>query len=233
MNVSRSAMPAPGVRVWDLPTRLFHWSMVICFVGAWLTREGDGQRLLHVLFGYTLFGLIGIRLIWGVIGTRYARFAEFIRGPRAVIDYLSGKATRYIGHNPAGAIAIVLMLALGLGSGITGWLMASGRAGEGLEDIHEFFANGSLAVVIVHVLGVIWSSLRHRENLPRAMLTGKKTGQPTQGIAHNHAWLAWLLLAAILAFWGSSWRTQQLPMGLDAGVQAGHDGEHADDHDDD
>ncbi len=193
------------ILVWDAPTRLFHWLLALSFVGAFVTAESERTRDLHLLFGYTLLGLIGFRLVWGLIGTRYARFRSFLFRPAAVRDYLASLLTRhpkhYLGHNPAGSLAVFLLLTLGLLAGITGWATYNDTGGEWLEELHEGMANAMLAVVFVHIAGVVVSSLLHRENLVRAMLTGRKQGEPTQRIHYHHAWLGVVLLAAVAAFW--------------------------------
>ena len=209
------------ILVWDLPTRLFHWSLALCFTGAWLTSDSERQQLLHFLFGYSLFGLIAFRLVWGVVGTRYARFAQFVRGPRAVLHYLRALWQRRpengVGHNPAGAVAIVLLLGLGFGTALTGWLMASGRAGDALEEVHEALATAMLALVGVHVLAVIASSVLHRRNLVRAMVTGYQQGLPAQGIRSAAVAVGLVLAAALGGFWAYGLATQRLPFGLGAG----------------
>ncbi len=209
------------ILVWDLPTRIFHWSLALCFAGAWLTSESERQQLLHFLFGYSLFGLIAFRLVWGLVGTRYARFAQFVRGPGAVLHYLRAlwqrRAEDGVGHNPAGAVAIVLLLALGLGTALTGWLMASGRAGDALEEVHEALATAMLVLVGVHVLGVIVSSVLHRKNLVRAMVTGYQPGLPAQGIRSGAVAVGLVLAAALGGFWAYGLATQRLPFGLGAG----------------
>lgn len=198
--------PKQSILVWDIPTRLFHWLLALSFVGAFVTAESERTRDLHLLFGYTLLGLIGFRLLWGLIGTRYARFRSFLFRPAAVRDYLVSLLTRhpkhYLGHNPAGSLAVFLLLALGLFAGITGWAAYNDASGgEWLEELHEGMANAMLAVVFVHIAGVVVSSLLHRENLVRAMFTGRKHGEPAQGIRYRHAWLGAILLAAVAGFW--------------------------------
>ncbi|NOT87882.1 MAG: cytochrome B [Lysobacter sp.] len=231
---------ATKVLIWDLPTRLFHWSLAICFAGAWLTSDSERQQLLHLLFGYSLFGLIGFRIVWGFIGSRYARFGSFFKGPGATLRYLGSMAKRqpehHVGHNPAGAVAVWLLLGLGLAIAITGWQMVVGSAGESLEEVHEALAIAMLVVVGLHIVGVIVSSVLHRENLPRAMVTGRKSGlRPEDGIARKSGIVALLLFAALAAFWSYGLATRQLPFGLagsgdptTAGAAAGHE-EHDED----
>lgn len=221
--------------VWDLPTRFFHWSLAICFAGAWLTSDSERQLLLHLLFGYSLFGLIAFRIVWGFIGSRYARFGNFFQGPGATLRYLGSMAKRqpdhHVGHNPAGAAAVWLLLGLGLAVAITGWQMVVGSAGESLEEVHDALAIAMLVVVGVHIVGVIVSSVLHRENLPRAMVTGYKSGlRPEDGITHKSGVVALLLAAALAAFWSYGLATQRLPFGLvgsgetaSAGEAGGHE----------
>lgn len=209
MNDS-SASPAK-VLVWDMPVRLFHWLMVLCFAGAYLTAETERFRLVHVTLGYTMAGLVAFRLVWGLMGTRYARFSSFVRGPRAVWRYLrslpGGQPEHHVGHNPAGALAIVLILGLTAMVTSTGWANYNELGGDWLEETHEVLANLMLLIVGVHVAGVVLSSWLHKENLVRAMVTGRKPGQAQDGI--HRAWLgvAALMLAAVLGFWWQQWQT--------------------------
>lgn len=199
------------IAVWDLPTRVFHWSLALSFAGAFITGDSERWRDLHLIFGYTLMGLIVFRLVWGLIGTRYARFASFVTGPGKVVSYLTSLATRkpehHVGHNPAGALAIVLLLGLGLTIALTGLATFNELGGEWLEEVHEWAGNAMLAVVGVHIAGVVASSFLHRENLVGAMLTGNKQGQPAQGIRSTHRLLGVALLAALIATW-SAWAIQ-------------------------
>lgn len=247
MNTPDAAAASPSIRVWDLPTRVFHWSLVICFAGAWLTSESERQALLHLLFGYSLFGLILFRLVWGVVGSRYARFSQFVRGPQAIARYLRSLWRRQpehsVGHNPAGAVGVLLLLGLGLATAFTGWLMVSG-AGESLEDLHEGLATAMLVLVFVHIAAVVVSSWLHRENLTRAMITGRKRGEAQEGIAKNAVVTGALLLAALAAFWGYGLSQNQVPLGLAgtggmdeeshaAGGEYDEEGDEEDEHDGD
>ncbi|MDH5206909.1 MAG: cytochrome b/b6 domain-containing protein, partial [Hylemonella sp.] len=112
------------ILVWDLPVRVFHWLLVLCFFGAYLSSESERWMLLHVTLGYTLGGLLAFRLLWGLWGTRHARFVNFVRGPMAVARYLGsllrGRPEHHVGHNPAGALAVVLLLVLGAVTAFTG-----------------------------------------------------------------------------------------------------------------
>lgn len=166
------------VRVWDPLVRVFHWSLVLAFFGAYLLGEDGGQ--LHQALGYTVLGLVAFRLVWGLIGSRHARFASFIPSYRKLTTYLKDvlahREARYLGHNPAGAVMIVALLLALIGTGTTGWLLTTDAFWDSnwMEEVHEILANGTLFLVGLHVAGVLFSSLRHRENLVRAMLTGRK-----------------------------------------------------------
>lgn len=199
------ASQSPAVRVWDLPLRFFHWLLALSFGVAYLTAELDDWRLLHVTLGYTVAGLVLFRLLWGIWGTHYARFSNFVRGPQAVTGYLrsllAGRPAHYTGHNPAGAVAIVLMLALALLLTAAGWLLYTERVGEWMEEVHELLANLLLMVVLVHIAAVLLSSRLHGENLARAMLTGNKAGKPGETSQPLRPLIALLLSLAIALFW--------------------------------
>lgn len=182
--------PTPArVRVWDLPTRLFHWSLALSFATAFLTAESERLRDIHVMAGYAVAGLVAFRLLWGFIGGRHARFADFWPTPSRLLAYLNslvaGRPQHYVGHNPAGAVAIFLLLGLGLASAASGWAIYEDIGGHWLEELHEGAANGMMAVVVVHVAGVVVSSWLHRENLVRAMITGWKSLPPHENPARR------------------------------------------------
>lgn len=204
-HVSGQMQGAATVRVWDPLVRVFHWGLVAGFATAWLTA--DEVQPVHEVAGYTVAGLLAFRLIWGFAGSRYARFAQFVKGPGATLAYLGSmlrrQEPRYLGHNPAGAAMIVALLLTLSGTAFTGWLMAEpdrvamlpalpqivspaladddgdeyGEGGEAegpLKEVHETLANLMLLLVAAHVAGVVLASIRHRENLARAMITGDK-----------------------------------------------------------
>lgn len=211
MNLHTDTPSSIRVLVWDLPTRVFHWLLALSFAGAYLTAESERWRLVHVTLGYTLGGLLAFRLLWGLVGTRHARFASFVRGPAAVLRYLrslvSGQPEHHAGHNPAGALAIVALLALGAVLVLTGWSIYHDVGGEWLEELHEGVAGVMLAVVGLHVGAVLLSGWLHRENLVRAMVNGRKQARPDEGIRRPWRVLGVLLLLAVLAFWVQQWRT--------------------------
>jgi cytochrome b len=202
--------------VWDAPVRVFHWLMVLSFAGAYLTAESERWRLVHVTLGYTMAGLVAFRIIWGIAGTPYARFVNFLRGPFAVLRYVrsiaQGRPERHVGHNPAGALAIVGLLALTLAVAGSGYGAYTDVGGDWLEEVHEVLANAMLGLVGLHIVGVVLSSWLHRENLVAAMIDGRKAGESSaEKTATGKPWysLATLLLAAVMAFWW--WQYQGAP----------------------
>ncbi|MCG2578025.1 cytochrome b/b6 domain-containing protein [Dechloromonas sp. XY25] len=191
------------ILIWDWPVRIGHWLMVGGFIVAWLTAESESFRLIHAWAGGTVLAVAAFRLLWGVVGSRYARFTSFVRGPRAVVDYLTSllrlQPAHHAGHNPAGGWAIVALLGLGILTGISGWAHYNEIGGHWLEEVHEGLATAMLTVVVVHLAGVFSGSLLHGENLVRAMLTGRKSGSPEEAIASPRPLAAVLLLAWVVA----------------------------------
>ena len=175
-------MTTERIRVWDLPTRLFHWLLAASFAGAWLTADSERWIDVHTTLGYGFAGLIAFRLVWGLVGSRYARFSSFVRGPGAVLKYvtsiLKARPEHHVGHNPAGGWAVLALLGLGAVTALTGYLNFNDYGGHWLEELHEGAAGAMLALVFVHIGAVIVSSLIHRENLVRAMLSGLKRRAP-------------------------------------------------------
>lgn len=175
------------VRVWDRAVRSFHWALVLSFVTAWLTSHSSEG--IHHWAGYAAAALIGIRLLWGVLGTRYARFSQFVRDPATVARYLSailsGREARYIGHNPAGGAMVIVLIAAMASTALTGWLMTTDAyfGVPWVEAAHSLAAHGLLFLVLLHIGGVALASFRHRENLVRAMITGRKRSAEPADIA--------------------------------------------------
>lgn len=193
------------ILVWDLPTRAFHWLLALAFVGAFATSDSERLRDWHVLFGYTMAALVAFRVVWGVIGTRYARFSSFAFGPKSVLAYLKSLLTtepqHHLGHNPAGSWAIYALLALVLFAAGTGYAAYSDVGGHWMEELHEGMANALMAMVGVHLAGVLVSSLLHRENLARAMVTGYKVGERSHGIRRKHVIVATMILLTVSGLW--------------------------------
>jgi cytochrome b len=209
-------MTTRSVAVWDLPTRLFHWGLAASFAVAWLTAEGDRWLTVHVFAGYLMLGLLAFRLVWGLVGGRYARFRDFTYGWREardyVIDLLRGRARRYLGHNPAGAWAVFALIALGFAVSLTGLMLLGAQEGQGplagwlgfplgngFEELHEAVASAMLALVLVHIAGVLVESLVHRENLVHAMFTGYKRQEGTAPGSAMHRAVAVALIATAAA----------------------------------
>ena len=178
-----------SVRVWDPLVRIFHWTLVLSFAVAWVST--DEFDTLHFWAGYTIAALVAFRVVWGVIGTRHARFTDFIYRFSTIKSYLIDLAAlrpkHYVGHNPAGGLMVViLLLSLGLltftgmasvaidGIGPLAGTWVESISGHWMEDVHEAVANLVLAFVLFHIAGVLVSSLVHGENLVRAMINGKK-----------------------------------------------------------
>lgn len=186
------AIDQEQVRVWDPLVRLFHWSLVAAFATAFIVE--DDLLGVHVWAGYLVLALIAVRLVWGIVGTRHARFSDFVRGPRQVLTYLRESlrlsAPRHLGHNPLGGAMVVALLALVGVTGLTGMALYGAQelsgplaglmsgtppaVGEALEETHEVLANLTLVFIAVHVAGVLFSSFAHRENLIGSMFTGRK-----------------------------------------------------------
>lgn len=196
------------ILIWDLPTRLFHWFLASGFVAAavialWL---GEHSRLFpyHAIIGLTIALMICLRVVWGLLGTRYARFSSFVFGPQAVIKYMKGVllggGSRHIGHNPGSAYAIFIMLALVISLAATGILM--GRGNEGVKDLHEILAYSLAAVAIAHILGVVLHTLRYRENITASMVHGRKEAEPNDGIRSSRPIVAivFLVIAGAWSF---------------------------------
>lgn len=195
-------MNAQKILVWDLPTRVFHWLLAGNFAIAYLTAEEASWQNVHFTAGYTVLGLIAFRLVWGLVCSRYARFSQFAYRPGQILDYVKNmKERHFLGHNPAGSIAVVALLGLGIVAGVTGViLLLSGS--EWLEEPHELAANLMLALVCLHVAGVVISSKLHGENLSRAMVTGQKQGESQDAIPGASPVIGIVVLAAVIGFWG-------------------------------
>lgn len=177
----------PKLKVWDPTVRMLHWTLVVAFVIAWASAEGWLSVSWHEPAGYVLAVVIATRAIWGFVGSRYAQFSQFIRGPRAVWSYtrqlLRASEPRFIGHNPLGAWMVLALMSVGAFTAFSGWLYTTDRywGSDAVSLLHAIGAWILLTLVGVHVLGVIYTSLRHRENLVAAMFTGKKpAGESSQ-----------------------------------------------------
>lgn len=172
------ATPPATIKVWDPFVRIFHWSLVALFVVAYAT--GDEIERVHVAAGYAIAGLLGARIIWGLVGPQHARFANFVRPPREILAYLRDiamlRAPRFIGHNPAGGAMIVALLVALVGTCATGYMMTTDAycGSKLIEHVHEFLADLTVGLVVAHVIGVLIASFEHRENLVASMIFGRK-----------------------------------------------------------
>lgn len=183
-----------SIRVWDPVVRIGHWTLVISFFTAYFTE--DDFLTPHVWAGYLIGVVVSFRLIWGFIGSRHARFDDFVRSPAAAFGYLADlvrrRGKRYIGHNPAGGMMTLVLLASLAGTVVSGivlygmeesagplaaWVGEYSESEHLWEEIHEVFSNLTLLLVGVHIAGVLLSSCVHRENLVVAMLTGRKKNE--------------------------------------------------------
>lgn len=206
---------ANGRLVWDLPLRLTHWALVITVAGAWATHyAGTDWFAWHRRLGYATLVLAAFRLVWGFIGTRHARFASFLRGPRLVLDHLRRKGSKAtVGHNPLGALGVVAMLAALLVQAATGlcandeivnagpfygWV--SQQASNRITWLHETNSNLLLGLIALHIAAVGWYARVARQPLVRAMFTGRKDAAvvpPDQAIRGSRTGLAAAIVAAL------------------------------------
>ncbi len=219
------------VLIWDLPTRLFHWTLALSFLGAWLTTEGDRWLSVHAFLGYLMVVLVVFRVLWGLVGSHYARFASFWFSPGQSLAYLkrvlARTAERHIGHNPTGSLAIYLLLLLTLVVGLSGFFTLGSEELQGVasswtqitqsrvfKKLHELAAWAMLLLVLGHLCGVVVESWLHRENLARSMLTGAKLADTSVVAVQPHRSVAVLLLVALLGF-GFWWFSYAVDAGLD------------------
>lgn len=194
--------------VYDLPVRIFHVLFAWLFVAAFLiAKTVDDESPIfsyHMLAGILLGLIVVLRLIWGFVGTKHARFTSFALHPRDLMSYLlgilSGSKRKWAGHNPASSWAAILMFGLALGLGLTGYLMVNGQ-GETFEDIHELLANAFLVVVLLHIAGVALHAIRHQDGIVLTMMNGHKGGVPaTESIPSSQPVVALLFMVLVVSF---------------------------------
>ncbi|MBV1915609.1 MAG: cytochrome b/b6 domain-containing protein [Pseudomonadales bacterium] len=181
------------ILVWDLFVRTFHWSLVISFIVAYLSGEFSFMQL-HLVTGYAITALLFSRILWGFIGSPYARFKQFVRGPKSVIDYLfsifKNKPAHYVGHNPAGGAMVITLLILLSALVLTGFMTlamidfdgpliyalihVNDRIAYWVQDMHHLLVDGVLILILLHIVGVLAASKQHNENLIKSMFTGHK-----------------------------------------------------------
>lgn len=214
------APASDGMRayVWDLPTRLFHWLLVICVVAAFVTAKiGGGWMVWHGRLGLAILGLVVFRIVWGFVGSTYARFATFVRGPAAIRAYLAGK-WQGLGHNPLGALSVLALLgclALQAGTGLfanddiafEGYLypLVGSALSTRLTGIHQLLEKGLLFLVTLHIGAIVFYARVKQQNLVKPMLTGWAEGQSGES-ARGGGIAAFIvgLLIALTAVWAAS-----------------------------
>ena len=209
--------------VWDLPLRFFHWLLAACVAGSWLTHElGTPWFAWHARIGYTTLVLVCFRIAWGFVGPMHARFASFLRGPRATLAYLrdlSGGAADSVGHNPLGGLSVVAMLALLLLQAVTGLFAnddifnsgplygyVSDAQSDRLTGLHKGNFDWLLALIGLHLAAIAYYQFTGRRDLLRPMLTGRKPASqvpPQAGIGNQRVWLA---ITLVLVAAGLLWR---------------------------
>ncbi len=194
------------VLIWDIPVRLFHWLLAGSFLGAFVIAntvdDESGLFVAHMWLGGVAAFMVLLRLVWGFVGSRHARFRSFDLRPAALAGYLrgalSGKGERRAGHNPANALAAIAMFALVLGLAVTGVGMSTGS--EAAEELHEMLAFAMVALVALHVAGVALHTVRHRDNIALGMVDGRKEADPAAAIPKAHA-LVGLVFVGLTGLW--------------------------------
>lgn len=185
------AAAASRVQVWDPLVRILHWTLALaCIANLSVLRDANE---LHEYIGYAALAAVAIRILWGVIGSQHACFGDFIPGPRRLLSYctqlLRGREPRYLGHNPAGAVMMMMLVLLVVIASLSGWMMGTDRfwGVEWVETLHETAANLILASTVLHVMGAVVESIRHRENLILSMITGCKRAPEGSDVFHAPA----------------------------------------------
>ncbi|MFH0933663.1 MAG: cytochrome b/b6 domain-containing protein [Pseudomonadota bacterium] len=210
-----------SLQVWDLPIRLFHWTLLGLVVACWRTAGGDGDIDWHMRCGYAVLALLLFRLVWGVLGSTTARFASFVASPRAVLEYLSSARRNdmlHIGHNPAGGWMVLALLAMLLAISLTGLfanddIMSEGplahHVSKGMSDLatawHEHGFHALLALVALHVAAIVFYLLVKKENLVRPMLTGVKRLPQAGDVPQLRMRSIWLALVIMGGAAGTVW----------------------------
>ncbi len=229
------ALPTrPGTRrVVDAPTRLMHWLLALSFLGAYLTADGERWRLVHVTLGYTMAALLVARLLWGLAGPRQARLAGLWRRVQGLRGWLKSAVALDIdwrqGANLGLALGIVLLLALIAPLTLSGYGVYQEWTGDWLAEVHEWFGNAMLLLVLAHIVIVLAASLLRRRNLIMPMITGRAPGSGPDLARRGFGGLAALMLAGVLAFWSWQWQSAPSAVADDGGYAA--QSPHGDDED--
>ena len=216
------ALPVRSRRMVDAPTRMFHALFALCFLGAYVTSEGESMRLLHVTLGYSMAGLLVFRVVYGLVGPRHARLSllwrklqpapQWLGSARQSLSGRAGVAVNWRqGQNLALAFAVVALLLMVVPLTLSGY-GSYNEWGDWLEDVHGVIGDAFLVLVLAHIaLIAVMSVLRHK-NMAMPMVHGRTEGPGPDLVTRNHAWLAVLVLVAVLGYW--SWEWQQSPKGL-------------------
>ena len=221
MNTS----PSTGYPLWDLATRIFHWSLLVCVLLAWWSAEYENHTI-HEWTGYTIIVLVVSRVAWGFFGSQHSRFQDFLAGPSAVLDYIRGNGPKTVGHNPLGGWSVMALLALLLMQAISGlfnsddvlfsgplYYAAEGPFRDTMGVVHELAFNVLLGLIVLHILAVLYHQFHRGEKLIQAMVRGRADDREGE-TAPTSAWraLATLLVVAVFLWWIISRAPQPVPV---------------------
>lgn len=205
------------ILVWDLPVRLFHWLLVFCLIGSWYTSEGErGLIDIHMIFGYSILVLVLFRIFWGFIGTKHAKFTEFVPNKNELKGYLKNSNTPYLGHNPLGSLMVLFMLLLLFLQAVSGLFMTDDiftnapyfdSVSKNTQNIMSLIHNNIFDIIVIvsilHIGAILYYLIAKKQNLISAMFTGKKWVDSkfvSSAIAHSKLISAIILLIVICAF---------------------------------
>lgn len=235
VSAASESQTQPSRRMIDAPTRVFHWLLALCFVGAYATSDGERLRLVHSTLGYTMIGLVGFRLVWLLLGPKPSRWTAWAARFRALIG--SVKAAQLgqfkwpalqAGFN---TLAIVALLATVILTTASGYVLDQEWLGDWFEEVHELAGNALLVLVLGHLGLVLVGAIIKSDNPLRLMLTGRTPGRGPDLVARNRVWLGALMLTAVLGFWWMQWQDAPAPSsGGDVQIESSSQ---SDDHDDD
>jgi len=225
----------PSRRMIDAPTRVFHWLLALCFVGAYATSEGERWRLVHITLGYTMIGLVGFRLVWLLLGPKPSRWTAWTARFRALVGSIKAAQAGQFKWPALQAglntLAIVALIGTVMVTTASGYVLDQEWLGDWFEEVHEVAGNALLAIVLGHLALVLVGAIVKSDNPLRLMLTGRSPGRGPDLVARNRVWLAALMLTAVLGFWWMQWQNAPAPTSTgDALIQSGSQ---SGDHDDD
>lgn len=201
---------SPSRRVVDAPTRVFHWLLALCFVGAYVTSEGERWRLVHITLGYSMIGLMGFRLIWFMVGPRPSRLSTWRARFKAFFQAVAAARTGTLKWSPLqmglNTVALVGVMTFTLMAIASGYAVDQEWLGDALEEVHEFAGNGLLVLVLAHIALVMLGWVLRSGASWTQMISGRVSGRGPDLVPHNRVWLAALMLAGVLAFWAYQWQ---------------------------